>query len=190
MKKDDNFNKIAKIFEEDGYVLCHDVVYGNCFTKTFQTEFIISKVLVSYGLSKEQITVRVARKTKEGSSFFINLIQDKYYIELDSNSTLVIECLLDFINMMILSLKDKIDIIYSHSNIYHVTVIVYKTNSKTSIITKYDRCYEGLRFEITHSNYEVTAYTNNPITKVVTANDLISKDLNKLVNEVIDFCKI
>jgi hypothetical protein len=190
VKKDDSFNKIAKIFEEDGYVFHSHFAYGDCFLKSFETNFIVSNVLILHGLSKGEITVRVERKSKEGYEFFMNLVQDKFYIKLDKDSTSIIESIVFFTDLFISGLEDKIDMIYSHANVFHVTAIVYKTHSRTNIVTKYNSGCEELRFEITHTNDEAIAYTNKPITKTITINDLMNRDLSELVNEVKDFCKI
>lgn len=185
---DTKFNKIANMFEEDGYVLNNHPIYGECFVKSFETGFIVSTAFVcNQSVLSRKTVVRIERKekTNDGLSkdIFMNLIQDKYIISLNNECTLIIESSVIFIDMLLCKIRDNIDIVYSYNSLYYATVIVHKTKSITEIKTKHDSGdLNKTRFEISIRN--PTSKSNEPFSKKITFNELIERDLFELVGEI------
>jgi hypothetical protein len=96
--------RLRKIFEEDGYVLNNHPIYGECFVKSFEADFIVSTAFVCVpSVLPREAVVRIERKEKANNGLFTdiftNLIQDKYVISLNNECTLIIESSVIFIDM-------------------------------------------------------------------------------------------
>jgi hypothetical protein len=182
------FSEATKIFEEDGYVLNNHPIYGECFVKSFEADFIVSTAFVCVpSVLPREAVVRIERKEKANNGLFTdiftNLIQDKYVISLNNECTLIIESSVIFIDMFLCKIRDNIDIVYSYNSLYYATAIIHKTKSITEIKTKYDSGdLSKTRFEISIRNS--TSKSNEPFSKKITFNDLIKRDLFELVDEI------
>lgn len=178
-------NRLAKIFEENGYIFCVHAKYGNCFKKKFQNKLFASNVYILNAMIDRKINVRIERNpiVIDNSGKAINDLVDGYVITLEENTPSIIESTVFFIDSLILGLIEKTRTVYSFGTRFFNTVLLYKESVFTMIETSYSK-EEEVQYVLSHLNLDLVSK------KIITVDDLENKDLIELVNEVKEFCKV